>query len=183
MFIKFAIAILFTFQFNFAIANDGFNSMNIDQLYDSDQADRVNHGEINWDSVISKDEQRKHRVLELLKTNAIINAKDFWKASIIMQHGQEIDDYKIAYSFANIYYEKSPAVKREYWIVAATWDRLMLESKLPQWYGTQFYKSKSGNFELLEIDRTKVSDDQRKRLGLKTLPEIEKDLINFGKRQ
>jgi len=52
------------------------------------------------------------------------------------------------------------------------WDRLLLQKGKPQWYGTQYGPSKeTGKVQLLPVDETAVTDEERRSLGLPTLAE------------
>ena len=146
-----------------------------------DQAARSSGSEaIDWAKVTTDDAERRKRVTELLRAGQVKTSDDFFNAALIFQHGDSTDDIRLAYSLANISSVLNPENKTAKWLSAAAWDRTMMRLNKPQWYGTQFTKSKeSGNWALYTIDESAVSDDERISMGVPTLAESRARAINM----
>lgn len=127
--------------------------------------------DIDWTKLSAADAARRVRVLDLIKQGAVRNAEDFCNAALIFQHGETVDEIKLAYSLASTSRALDPADKRCRWLSAAAWDRLLMRLNKPQWYGTQFTKSSTGTWELYPVDETAVSDAERAELGVPPLAE------------
>jgi hypothetical protein len=126
--------------------------------------------DIDWSKVSQEDAERRKLVSEMLGVGTVRSAEDFYNAALIFQHGETADDIRIAYSLANISVAIQPEKNSAKWLSAAAWDRLMMRLGKPQWYGTQFTKSKAtGMWELYSVDESAVSDTERKALGVPTL--------------
>lgn len=134
----------------------------IETLYAADIEER-NH--INWDDknevevLRQRDRERKEKAMELIETGGLISGLDYHHASLILQHGETTEDYKLAHELA----EKAVNLGDETakWLYAATFDRWLLSSGKSQRYGTQFKQNKSGEWELaLPIDPS-ITDEER----------------------
>ena len=102
--------------------------------------------DIDWAKVSAEDAVRRTQVLELIKQGSVRNAEDYCNAALIFQHGDSVDDIRLAYSLATTSRALDPSGKRCKWLSAAAWDRILLRLNKPQWYGTQFTKSQSGTW-------------------------------------
>jgi hypothetical protein len=60
------------------------------------------------------------------------------------------------------------------WLVAAAWDRYQMSRWEPQWFGTQTTRVDAGRGALVlyDLDRSRVTDRERKYRGLGTLAEL-----------
>jgi hypothetical protein len=125
--------------------------------------------DIDWDKVAAEDAARRAQVLDLIKQGAVRTAEDYCNAALIFQHGDTVDEIRLAYSLAITSRALDPVAKRCRWLSAAAWDRLMMRLKRPQWYGTQFTQSQTGQLELYLVDETAVSDSERAELGVPPL--------------
>lgn len=125
--------------------------------------------DIDWDKVSVEDAARRVQVLELIKRGTVRSAEDYCNAALIFQHGNTIDDIRLAYSLATTSRALGAGERRCNWLSAAAWDRLLMRLKKPQWYGTQFIKAPSGQWELYSVDETAVSDSDRAELGVPPL--------------
>jgi hypothetical protein len=143
------------------------------EIREADQADRTAGANVDWSKVGPRDEARLARVRELLAAGGVRTARDYFNAALVAQHGKTVDDIRLALSLATISASIDPNVTSAKWLSAAAWDRIMMRRKLPQWYGTQFSRSKEAGakWELYKIDETIVSDEERKQLGVPTLEE------------
>lgn len=138
----------------------------------ADQADRqVRADKIDWSLVAARDKARLSRVREIITAGGLRTAEDYYDAALVCQHGETVDDIRLAYALATISAAIDPKATSASWLTAAAWDRIMMRMDKPQWYGTQFRKGKEPNarWELYNIDETVVTDEQRKALGVPSL--------------
>lgn len=140
-------------------------------LTEKDQSARTGKmKDIDWSKISQEDAERRKLVSEMLGAGSVRTADDFRNAALIFQHGETADDIRLAFSLASISVAIQPEDNSAKWLSAAAWDRLMMRLGKPQWYGTQFTKSKeTGMWELYAIDESAVSDAQRAALGVPTL--------------
>ena len=155
-------------------ADDGPATPNlrIAELKAADDADReqVSKGAMDMTQVIARDTERRTEARLLISNGQIRTAADYLNAALILQHGEQAEDNRLAHSLAIISMNMDPANRRARFLVAATWDRLMWRLNHPQWYATQFIKV-DGRWILWKVDESAVSDDERKRLSGRTLAE------------
>jgi hypothetical protein len=115
----------------------------IQQLMQQDSADRANSRGRPWDpKVTERDRQRAAAVREELKAGRLKDAKDYYAAALIMQHGEQPDDYRLANSLSWIAFSmaedpESVPAREAAWLYSASWDRLLLSLGRKQWFGTQ----------------------------------------------
>jgi hypothetical protein len=127
--------------------------------------------DIDWAKVSAQDAARRVQVLDLIREGSVRTAEDYCNAALIFQHGDKVDEIRLAYSLATTSRALDPASKRCKWLSAAAWDRLLMRLNRPQWYGTQFTKSQDGKWELYLVDETAVSDSDRAELGVPSIAE------------
>ena len=127
--------------------------------------------DIDWAKVTAEDAVRRNQVLELIKQGSVRSAEDYCRAALIFQHGDTVDEIRLAYSLATTSRALDPTEKRCKWLSAAAWDRILLRLNKPQWYGTQFTRSQAGKWELYPVDETAVTDGERAELGVPPLAE------------
>lgn len=141
-------------------------------LFTADQASRQ-AATIDWAVVNAADAERRAAVMSILKVGGIRSAADYYHAAMIFQHGDSEDDIRLAHSFATISaaMERSPASN---WLMAASWDRLMLRFEQPQWYGTQYVRNESGKWVLYKVQPGAVTDQQRTAWSVPSLAEAQK---------
>lgn len=174
------IAILLLSLPMFSLASD---NSELRSIKDADQADRAAGRSINWAEVSKRDAQRRVRVLELLKSGGLSTAWDYFNAALVLQHGQTIEDIRLAHSLATVAATVDPTHPSAKWLMAASWDRLMDRFKQPQWYGTQFTEDASGRTVLVPVNPDAVTDADRLALGVPPLAEAQAraDARNKGK--
>ncbi|WP_342119135.1 hypothetical protein [Pseudoduganella sp. OTU4001] len=164
------------------------SNLELRAMTQADQAGRK-AGNINWDVLGAEDTQRRVRVRAMLAAGSVKTAEDFYNAALIMQHGSEVQDYKLAFSLANISAEidpesKSftPAYKSGKWLMAAAWDRHMMNLGKPQWYGTQITKPHGkALWEVYQLDESAVSDAERQAHGVMPREEMQKKVAEMNK--
>lgn len=140
------------------------------QLIAADQADRADPAMRRSGQLLQdRDLARRIEIRKLLRDGKIQSSTDFYNSALVMQHGASFEDFRLAHSLAVMAAELAPDDRRAKWLVAASWDRLMMRSGLPQWYGTQFMMDKSGRWHLYSVSPTAVTDVDRVAMGLPTL--------------
>jgi hypothetical protein len=154
------------------------------KLEAADQADRTpGHNKIDWSVVGPRDAQRRAQVLQLLADGNIRTADDYLNAAVIFQHGDSIQDTQLALAFATTATRMAPSNRDAQILRVDAWDRIMQESGKPQWYGTQYVRSKAtGKWELYPTDPNAVTDAQRKAIGLPSLSEAMAAATELNKR-
>jgi hypothetical protein len=156
-----------------ALAADIATNETLREIKRKDQSDRMGSvGAIDWSVVSVADKKRRTEVAQIMARGEVRTAEDFYNAAMVFQHGESIDDIRLAYSLASISAALDPANKQARWLTAAAWDRIMMRAGQPQWYGTQFTKPIGAQkFELYKIDESAVTDEERARLGVPPLSE------------
>jgi len=85
--------------------------------------------------VAQHDSSRRQRVSELIAAGRVRTGADWYRAAMIYQHGETLDDYARARAYA------VQAVARGdedgLWLAAAAWDRWLIHAGYPQRFGTQ----------------------------------------------
>jgi hypothetical protein len=137
------------------------------RLYGEDQADRT--GDVDWNKVSPRDEQRRAQTRHLLETGALHTSADFNHAAFIFQHGDTADDYLLAHTLAMVAVGKGD--RSSLWIASATLDRYLVTVKQPQVYGTQFMRRNGKPYGQEPYNRDLVSDALRAELGVPSLKE------------
>jgi hypothetical protein len=123
------------------------------------------------------DAVRQRQLKEMLQAGQIKTAADYWHAAFIMQHGEAVDDIKLAFALGTMATVLAPETKKYRWITAASWDRILTYKHQPQWYGTQFIPDhKTGKQVQAPIAEGAVTDEERTALGVPTLQESEEML-------
>lgn len=139
-------------------------------IKDADQADRRRTvSPEHWREVWRRDGERRGRVLEILSAGQLSTAWDYYNAAIVLQHGASAEDIRLAHSLATLAATLDPGHKHAKWLMAASWDRLMICLKQPQWYGTQSALDVDGKFVLLPVLPNAVTDMDRAALGVPPL--------------
>jgi hypothetical protein len=109
----------------------------LQKLCDEDQAVRQDPiDEAKRKKMQVEDPIRKARVLELLKQNVPVTARDFYNCSLVLQHGGDFRAYMMAHELilgAFILGEKESP-----WLISRTYDRMLLSVGHRQRYGTQW---------------------------------------------
>lgn len=136
-------------------AND---NAELQRLFDEDQAARQNQ-DVDWDTLDKEDAERREAVLRLLTDGEVRTGLDYFNAAIIFQHGETVEDIRLAHSLATI--SATLGFERANWLKAASWDRILMYFEQPQWYGTQFTVDDSGNWELYDVEPDLINDEQR----------------------
>ena len=142
-------------------------------LHEADQADRSGPMyRIDFEVLLERDSVRRERVRALIAAGAARTARDHYHAAMVLQHGHDTADFRLAHELARRAVALDSTDRRARYLVAASWDRYLMLSGKPQWYGTQYHRPAPGApWELYPVDSTRVSDAERLRLGVGTLRE------------
>lgn len=138
------------------------------EMFLQDQADR-SQDSVDWDMVAKRDDVHRMRVWEMIKSDSLKAADDYFHAAMILQHGLDSTDYKMAHKLAKKAVALDSTSKLAKWLTAAAWDRYLWSIGKPQWYGTQFQPSKNGKWTVDPIDTSAVTDKQREALNVPTI--------------
>lgn len=145
-------------------------------IYEADQQARRKLP-IDWTVVAEQDRAHRAEVRTLMQAGELRTAADYFHAAMVFQHGEELDDIRLAFSLAQISATLDPTRKQARWLTAAAWDRMLMSKNVPQWYGTQYYQPKPGApTELYKIDEAVVSDAERGSMQVPSLQEA-RDLL------
>jgi hypothetical protein len=145
-------------------------SLELRQLFESDQAERrVAPEKIDWPRVRMEDRLRRERAAAILKRSSGLGADDYYRAAMVFQHGEALEDIETAHALALRAVELRPDYREARWLAAAALDRQLMMKGLPQKYGTQ-YKRIHGRFELYPVDPS-TSDVERSLWAVPTLDE------------
>ncbi len=153
-------------------ASDCSSQIAVSRLFAEDQSDRQKPS-IDWKVQTQKDGRRVDAVRRQLEMGCLETSADYYHAGMIMQHGQSVREIKLAFQLATISSYLDGKKYSAKWLTAATFDRIMMMTNQPQWYGTQF-TGNPGNYVLYPVAPDLVSDEERKELGVPTLQEMQK---------
>ena len=126
------------------------------------------------------DRMRRLRVMRLLDDGAAKTAHDHFNAALVLQHGDDPLDYKLSNELCKKAVELDPSMKEARWLMAASWDRYLMSLGKPQWYGTQF-KIVNDKYYLALADLSRVSDEERRAVGTRTVEQIKEFLKKQNK--
>ena len=108
---------------------------------------------------------RRGRVLDLYNRALIQTGDDHYHAALIMLYGEDVAHYELSKTFAR----RATALgsSRAWSIIAAAWDRSLIQRGKPQRFGTQFIRE-AGQWTLGRVD-TAMSDAERAMYGVPPL--------------
>ena len=118
--------------------------------------------------VAPRDGARLQRVKEIVEAGEVKTADDYFHAAMVLQHGQDPEDFKLAHELALKASEMDAEHSSARWLAAAAKDRYLQNVGKPQIYGTQFRKV-DGTWTLDPIDESAVTDEERARWGVPPL--------------
>ena len=148
------------------------------KILDADQTDRQGDAFRNEpEAVKARDRQRRDTVLQMVKDGSLHTARDYFSAAMVFQHSA--DDIRLAHSLATIAGYLDPENKQYRWLMAASWDRMLMQRVQPQWYGTQYQGDERGMF-LFPIAGGAVTDAERADMGVPALDESRSRLVEIA---
>ena len=157
----------------------GQSSPEMKRILEEDQKPRQSSdlSQADWVTINRQDEERRKQVGTLLARGALHTGEDYQSAALIFQHGSTPEDYLLAHTLAMI------AVARgnsgALWIASASLDRYLNAIKQPQIYGTQFYQPKDKPWTQEPYNRTLISDELRRQLGVPSQAAQHKQLEEY----
>jgi hypothetical protein len=154
------------------------NNAELTELFEQDQAPR-SHGlpsADEMDRLRGFDRMRRLRVLRLLDDGAARTPADLYHAALVLQHGDDPLDQKLAHDLCVRAVEMDGSFKEARWLAAAAWDRYLTSIGKPQWYGTQF-QVVGGKYYRVTADLSRVTDADRRAAGTRTIEEIKAFLM------
>jgi hypothetical protein len=176
--IALGMVLLLTYQ----VASSSTTGNDLASIAAADQADR-NPGpnKIDWNVVGKRDTLRRAQVMQLLNAGQVRTAIDYFNAALVFQHGDDVADTQLALALATVASRMDPSNRDAKVLVADAWDRILVRSGKPQWYGTQFARSKTtGKWELYPTDPDAVTEAQRQAMGVPTLAETKAHLVQIN---
>lgn len=148
-------------------------------LHEADQNDRKS-GNIDWSVVGKRDQEREKRVFELLDSNKVHTAKDYYNAAMIFQHGGDTIASSMAVKMMRQAVKLDTGINK--WLLAAAIDRDLMRRGEPQIYGTQYTREgATTKWKLYTLDTTKVTDQERRAYNVRTLAEQQERVIQMNK--
>ncbi len=159
-----------------AYAGSPLDDPRLSAIFSEDQQARQK-SPIDWTVVAAQDRAHRTEVLRLLENGKLRTANDYYHAAMVFQHGEKIDEIRLAFSLAQISATLDPVHKQARWLSAAAWDRILMAKGVPQWFGTQYYQPTPGApTELYKIDESVISDAERAGMNVPSLQSA-KDLV------
>lgn len=169
-----------TCQIHAQETNTSKDNLELLQMYENDQSERKVSNP-DWIELNRRDAERRQRVTELIASEKVKTAKDYYHAAMIFQHGTDTIDSGKAVAFMKKAVRLDPSMNK--WLLAAAIDRDLMRKGEPQIYGTQYVKNGMDQpFELYELDSTKITDAERREYNVRTLAEQRQQVIAMNKK-
>src|SRR5687767_13827969 len=112
----------------------GADNQQLQAIVNADQAERQrNITQEQWKEVTLRDAQRRVKVQAELAAGRVESSLDFYNAALVMQHGQTLEDIRMAHALATVAASLDPQNRSARWLKAASWDRMMTTLNKPQW--------------------------------------------------
>jgi tetratricopeptide (TPR) repeat protein len=147
------------------------NNIELEKIYDEDQMLSNERGLQNY--WFLEDSIREVRVYEMLKEDKIKTGKDFYHSAMIFYHSNDTLASSLAVAHIKKALELDSTIVNK-WLLPATIDKYLVLRKKPQIYGTQYKKRTNGlKYERYEIDKSQITDKERKYYGIETIAEQE----------
>ena len=146
----------------------------LQKMYNEDQGSRSAKN-IDWSLLTKQDKEREKRVYELIKSNQVLTARDYYNSAMIFQHGDDTVASSMAVKQMRKAIELDATIDK--WLLAAAIDRDLMRRQKPQIYGTQYVKNTGeAKWRRYKIDTTQITDDERKYYKVETLSaQVEKE--------
>jgi hypothetical protein len=129
---------------------------------------RGERGKVDWQKVRQRDEQRRLRVLEILRSATLTAAEDYYHAAMVLQHGGQPADYLLAHILTVAAVGKG--YQEALWLSAATLDRYLDSVGKSQVFGTQYHqRGPSQPWTQEPYQRDLLTDALRKQFGVPAL--------------
>lgn len=156
-----------------AAAAAASDNAEIAALVDADQRVRANVGKLTPDEIrqmSADDDRRNARMREIIDAGTLTTATDFASAALVMQHSTGFRGYQLAHELAVCALLIGDR-GRGRWLVAATYDRMLVSVGHDQRFGTQGRAMLSAGAKpvLQAVDERGICDAERLALGCPTL--------------
>jgi hypothetical protein len=135
-------------------------------MVDRSRFEQLDHEQLQ--QVLQRDRARRHRVEELVASEALQAPGDYFHAAMVFQHGEKLDDFWQAHELAKRGAELGHPNCR--WLTAAAYDRWLMNQGKPQKYGTQYTSRNDGPYRLWDVDPT-TTDEERAAWNVPPLAE------------
>jgi hypothetical protein len=152
-------------------------------LFEQDQADRRAFDQLGQEQIQQmhqRDRTRRHRVEELIRSEALQAPEDFFHAAMVFQHGETLEDYWQAHELAGRGAELGHPDCR--WLSAAAYDRWLMKPGKPQKYGTQYTARNNEAYRLWDVDPT-TADEERAAWNVPPLAEALRQAEELNQRR
>ena len=148
-------------------------------IMEADQADRESTP-ADVKAAAERDRTRRKQVATLIAAAGLKTSMDHFNAALVMQHGENSDDYRKAHDLALRAVELDSTNDSAKWLAAASQDRYLHSIGKPQIYGTQF-RQVNGVWVLDPIDETAVTDAERARWHVPPLADAKRRAQQMNK--
>lgn len=128
------------------------------KLYRADQSERQGTN-IDWSALYHRDIERRAQLRQMLANGKVVTGADYYHAAMILQHGENPDDYLLAHVLAVDALSKGNLDAR--WLAAATLDRYLRSIGQPQIYGTQYKMTADKTWVHETMNENMLSDPVR----------------------
>jgi hypothetical protein len=143
----------------------------INRLYVADQTERSNHPSFGTDAYLAlreRDAQRRAELKQILATREVNDASALYRAAMIFQHGEALEDIDAAHRLATRAADAGYRPGR--WLAACARDRWLMYQGLPQKYGTQIVPD--GKRQRVWHWDPATTDAERRAADVSTLAEL-----------
>ena len=139
------------------------------RLMAEDQADRQTTTP-DWAAVAPRDRARLARVKALYAAGAVRTANDYYRAALVLQHGDASEDFLLAHEFCVAAMVLGKNDRASASLAAAAEDRFLMKIGRPQRFGTQYRLEPGRGMRLYEVAGN-VSDELRRLMSVPSLSE------------
>ncbi|MBL8521049.1 MAG: hypothetical protein JNK75_10290 [Betaproteobacteria bacterium] len=143
----------------------------INRLFTADQDERINHPAFGTEPYLKlreNDARRRDQLREVLARREVNDGLALYRAAMIFQHGETLDEIDTAYRLAMRASEAGNRSAR--WLAACARDRWLMYQGLPQQYGTQFVPDGKRQ-RLWHVDPA-TTDAERRAWDVSSLAEL-----------
>lgn len=134
------------------------DNLRLEELHAADQKDRekVYTSAQEIEALKERDQERRRELVDMMRLGNVNTSNDLYRAAVIFLHGAEPKEFLAAHRLATMAAINGHRPSR--WLAAASLDRFLMSTGLPQVYGTQFEHSEEENrYQLrLPIDDSTV---------------------------
>jgi hypothetical protein len=137
------------------------------ELFELDQRDR--DGSLLAEGSEGRDLVRRKRGMEKLRAGEVRSPRDYYYLAMVLQHGGLAEHYHLGFELSRRAAAAGHRPAR--WLAAAALDRWLMQTGLPQRYGTQ-YIGVGGRWALYRVDPA-TTDDERAAWDVPPLAEAQ----------